>query len=78
MKIGQKWPENEMQECKVIYSRTLSGLLPRLHENPNYRRIVFEGKHDLGKNLVRKMRGYNVPIHGKTITYRISTINQPL
>ncbi len=24
MKIGQKWPENEMQECKVIYSRTLT------------------------------------------------------
>ena len=23
MKIGQRWPENEMRECKVIFSRTL-------------------------------------------------------
>jgi len=23
MKIGQRWPENEMQECKVIFSRAL-------------------------------------------------------
>ncbi len=22
MKIGQRWPENEMRECKVIFSRT--------------------------------------------------------
>ncbi|MCP5007125.1 MAG: hypothetical protein GY941_24750 [Planctomycetes bacterium] len=37
MKIGQKWPENEMparptsrsdgQECKVIFSRTLKSLI---------------------------------------------------
>ncbi len=23
MKIGQRWPENEMRECKVIFSRAL-------------------------------------------------------
>jgi len=27
MKIGQRWPENEMQECKVIFSRALSTIL---------------------------------------------------
>ncbi len=37
------------------------GLLPRLQDNPDYRCIVFEGKQDLERNLVRKMRGYNVP-----------------
>ncbi len=26
MKIGQKWPENERQECKVIFSWTLNSL----------------------------------------------------
>ncbi|KAA3599184.1 MAG: hypothetical protein D8M57_07940 [Candidatus Scalindua sp. AMX11] len=29
MKIGQKWPENEMQEYKVIFSRILNNLLSK-------------------------------------------------
>ena len=38
----------------------LNGLLPRLHKDIDYRCIVFEGKQDLEKNLVRKIRGYRV------------------
>ncbi|MFH1096674.1 MAG: hypothetical protein ABH886_07885 [Candidatus Desantisbacteria bacterium] len=36
----------------------LNGLLPRLHEGIDYRCIVFEGKQDLERNLVRKIKGY--------------------
>ena len=39
----------------------ISGLLPRLQDNLDYRCIVFEGKQDLERNLVKKMRVYNVP-----------------
>ncbi len=40
----------------------LNGLLPRLlPEYATFRCIVFEGKQDLEKNLVRRMRGYRVP-----------------
>jgi hypothetical protein len=40
----------------------LDGLLPRLFHKPlNYRCIVFEGKQDLEKQLVRRIRGYRVP-----------------
>jgi hypothetical protein len=39
----------------------LDGLLPRLVPEVSYRCIVFEGKQDLEKNLVKKMRGYRVP-----------------
>ncbi len=40
----------------------LEGLLPRLlPENINPRYIVFEGKQDLEKQMVRRLRYYNVP-----------------
>jgi hypothetical protein len=40
----------------------LDGLLPRLFPQPvSYRCIVFEGKQDLEKQLVRRIRGYRVP-----------------
>jgi hypothetical protein len=39
----------------------LDGLLPRLLPGVNYRCIVFEGKQDLEKNLVKKIRAYRVP-----------------
>jgi hypothetical protein len=40
----------------------LGALLPRLlPADVTYRCIVFEGKQDLEKQLVRKMRGYRVP-----------------
>jgi hypothetical protein len=40
----------------------LEGLLPRiLLEGINYRCLVFEGKQDLEKQLVKRMRGYRVP-----------------
>jgi hypothetical protein len=40
----------------------LDGFLPRLFPHPvSYRCIVFEGKQDLEKQLVRRMRGYQVP-----------------
>jgi len=39
----------------------IRGLLPRLQHGADYRCIVFEGKQDLERNLVRKMRHYNVP-----------------
>lgn len=40
----------------------LEGLLPRfLPDDVIVRYIVFEGKQDLEKNLVRRMRGYRVP-----------------
>ena len=40
----------------------LQGLMPRLMpQTLTCRYIVFEGKHDLEKQLVRKLRGYQVP-----------------
>lgn len=39
----------------------LDGLLSRLVPEVSYRCIVFEGKQDLDKNLVKKIRGYRVP-----------------
>lgn len=40
----------------------LEGLLPRLlPDDISCRYIVFEGKQDLEKNLVRRMRGYRLP-----------------
>ncbi len=40
----------------------LQGLLPRLlPDEVTYRCVVFEGKQDLEKNLVRRIRGYSVP-----------------
>ncbi|MFH1859555.1 MAG: DUF4276 family protein [bacterium] len=39
----------------------LNGLLPRLYNNIDFRCIVFAGKQDLEKNLVRKIKGYRVP-----------------
>lgn len=39
----------------------LDGLLPRLIPEIGYRCIVFEGKQDLEKNMVKKMRAYRVP-----------------
>jgi Domain of unknown function (DUF4276) len=40
----------------------LQGLVPRLApQKLTCRYIVFEGKHDLEKQLVRKLRGYRVP-----------------
>ena len=40
----------------------LEGFLPKvLPSGLNYRYIVFEGKQDLEKQLVRRMRGYLVP-----------------
>jgi hypothetical protein len=39
----------------------LDGLLPRLAPDISYRCIVFEGKQDLDKNLVKRIRGYRVP-----------------
>jgi hypothetical protein len=39
----------------------LNGLLPRLLPGVSYRCIVFEGKQDLEKNLVKKIRAYRVP-----------------
>jgi hypothetical protein len=40
----------------------LDGLLPRLFPQPvRYRCIVFEGKQDLEKQLVRRIRGYRAP-----------------
>jgi|WetSurMetagenome_2_1015567.scaffolds.fasta_scaffold13751_3 hypothetical protein len=40
----------------------LNGLLPRLlPQTIPYRCVVFEGKQDLEKQIVRKMRGYRVP-----------------
>lgn len=40
----------------------LEGFLPKvLSPSLPYRCIVFEGKQDLEKQLVRRMRGYRVP-----------------
>lgn len=40
----------------------LNGLLPRiLPPQVTIRYVVFEGKHDLDKNLVRKLRGWQTP-----------------
>jgi len=39
----------------------LEGLLPRLAPELSYRCIIFEGKQDLEKNLVKKIRAYRVP-----------------
>ena len=39
----------------------LSTLLPRLVPAVRYRCVVFEGKQDLEKQIVRRMRGYLVP-----------------
>ncbi len=41
MKSGQKWSENEMQECKVIFSRTLSiqELIPKMRVT--MKRVLF-------------------------------------
>lgn len=40
----------------------LQGILPRLlPEQVSFRCIVFEGKQDLEKNLVRRISGYRVP-----------------
>ncbi|MBI5300095.1 MAG: DUF4276 family protein [Deltaproteobacteria bacterium] len=40
----------------------LKGFLPKLlSQNTHCRYIVFEGKQDLEKNLVRRLRGYLVP-----------------
>ena len=40
----------------------LDGFLPKvLPHELNYRCIVFEGKQDLEKQLVKRMRGYRVP-----------------
>jgi len=39
----------------------LKGLLPRLAPEINYRCIVFEGKQDLEKNVIKKIRAYRVP-----------------
>lgn len=40
----------------------LKGLLPRLLPCPvNVRYIVFEGKQDLHKNIIRRLRGWQVP-----------------
>ena len=43
----------------------LEGFLPKaLPAGPSYRCIVFEGKQDLEKQLVKRMRGYRVPHSG--------------
>jgi len=39
----------------------LDGLLPRLLPKIRYRCVVFEGKQDLEKQVVRRMRGYRTP-----------------
>ena len=39
----------------------LDALLPQLVPGISYRCIVFEGKQDLEKNLVKKIRAYQVP-----------------
>jgi len=39
----------------------LNGLLPRLLPGVRSRCIVFEGKQDLEKNLIKKIRAYRVP-----------------
>jgi hypothetical protein len=39
----------------------LEGLLPRLVPEISYRCIVFEGKQDLEKNIIKKIRGYRIP-----------------
>jgi len=39
----------------------LNGLLPRLLPGVSYRCIVFEGKQDLEKNVLKKIRAYRVP-----------------
>jgi len=39
----------------------LDALLPQLVPGISYRCIVFEGKQDLEKNLVKKIRAYRVP-----------------
>lgn len=39
----------------------LKGLLPRIQDDLAFRCIVFEGKQDLEKNLIRKIQGYRVP-----------------
>ncbi len=40
----------------------LEGVLPRLlPDNITWHCIVFEGKQDLEKNLIRRIRGYRVP-----------------
>jgi hypothetical protein len=33
MKIGQRWPENEMRECKVIFREPLH-LIPQMNSAP--------------------------------------------
>lgn len=48
----------------------LNGLLPRiLPGGVGYRCIVFEGKQDLEKQLVRRMRGYRTP-HARFVILR--------
>lgn len=39
----------------------LKGVLPNLLPDWEYRCIVFEGKQDLEKNIVKKIRSYRVP-----------------
>lgn len=39
----------------------LSNLMPRVAPEATYRFITFEGKTDLENNIVRKLRGYNLP-----------------
>lgn len=40
----------------------LKGLLPRvLNETFQSRYVVFEGKQDLEKNLIKKLRGWRTP-----------------
>ena len=39
----------------------LEGFLPKVMPGLNYRCIVFEGKQDLERRLVQRMRGYRVP-----------------
>ena len=40
----------------------LKGLLPRVLPHPmQIRYIVFEGKQDLEKNIIRRLRGWRVP-----------------
>jgi len=47
----------------------LKSLLPRLALEISYRCIVFEGKQDLEKNLVKKIRAYRVP-HSQFVVLR--------
>ncbi|MCP5007017.1 MAG: hypothetical protein GY941_24175 [Planctomycetes bacterium] len=72
MKIGQKWPENEMQECKVIFSRTLTALT--LPVAGNVIKLNQEGDPELGQGqkvadsrVVLALLGVLVSIQPKTL-----------